>query len=156
MHSRIIELSDSKIPAKERMTFSSLPEWFFGSVADYADDSRDRKGDIEWFVEALNGAANVNSLGKLIFLEDAKTKYFGERYEGFLENLKSLECVTRDEFTGISGDIGNKMYRLNEMFNDKFSMYVYYKGDLTPLDEWIRETNLRKGFFFGGTVDYHF
>lgn len=156
MHSRIIELSDTKIPAKERIDWNSIPEWFYGSIADYADNSRDRKGDIEWFIKALNGAASINSLGKLVFVENAKVVYFGKRYERFLDHLKALESVTSEEFAGVAGDIGQKMYRLNEEYNDKYSMYIYYKGDLSPLDEWIRETNLRKSFYFGGTVDYHF
>ena len=48
------------------------------------------------------------------------------------------------------------MYKLNDCFNDKFSFYIYFQGELKTLDDWIRETDLSGSFYFGGTLDYHF
>ena len=46
------------------------------------------------------------------------------------------------------------MYKLNEHYQDKFSLYVYFNDELKSLDEWIRETDLSGSFYFGGTLDY--
>lgn len=49
-----------------------------------------------------------------------------------------------------------KADKLNDCFNDKFSFYIYFQGELKTLDDWIRETDLSGSFYFGGTLDYHF
>lgn len=46
--------------------------------------------------------------------------------------------------------------KLNEHYQDKFSLYVYFNDELKSLDEWIRETDLSGSFYFGGTLDYHY
>ena len=109
MHSRIIELSKDPILKHERMCESSVPDWFYHSIADYTDADTDRDHDIKWFL-------------------DAEAKY----------------------------DIGMAMYKLNEHYQDKFSLYVYFNDELKSLDEWIRETDLSGSFYFGGTLDYHY
>ena len=47
-------------------------------------------------------------------------------------------------------------HKLNEHYQDKFSLYVYFNDELKSLDEWIRETDLSGSFYFGGTLDYHY
>ena len=47
MHSRIFEISEKPVPEDERYSFEMLPDWFFGSVADYADDIPDDHRDDE-------------------------------------------------------------------------------------------------------------
>ena len=42
MHSRIIELSKDPILKHERMCESSVPDWFYHSIADYTDADTDR------------------------------------------------------------------------------------------------------------------
>mgnify|MGYP006892292845 CR=1 FL=1 len=41
MHSRIIELSKDPILKHERMCESSVPDWFYHSIADYTDADTD-------------------------------------------------------------------------------------------------------------------
>ena len=48
MHSRIIELSKDPILKNERMCESSVPDWFYHSIADYTDADTDRDHDIKW------------------------------------------------------------------------------------------------------------
>ena len=47
MHSRIIELSKDPILKNERMCESSVPDWFYHSIADYTDADTDRDHDIK-------------------------------------------------------------------------------------------------------------
>ena len=81
------------------------------------------------------------------------------------ENMKTYTMKQACELTGISldafvgeakYDIGMAMYKLNEHYQDKFSLYVYFNDELKSLDEWIRETDLSGSFYFGGTLDYHY
>ena len=53
MHSRIIELSKDPILEHERMCESSVPDWFYHSIADYTDADTDRDHDIKWFLDAV-------------------------------------------------------------------------------------------------------
>ena len=131
MHSRIIELSKDPILKHERMCESSVPDWFYHSIADYTDADTDRDHDIKW--------------------------YFERQYHAFLDKACELTGISLDAFVGEAKyDIGMAMYKLNEHYQDKFSLYVYFNDELKSLDEWIRETDLSGSFYFGGTLDYHY
>ena len=66
MHSRIIELSKDPILKHERMCESSVPDWFYHSIADYTDADTDRDHDIKWFLDAV---ARVVDVAASIFKE---------------------------------------------------------------------------------------
>ena len=59
MHSRIIELSKDPILKHERMCESSVPDWFYHSIADYTDADTDRDHDIKWFLDAVARVVDV-------------------------------------------------------------------------------------------------
>lgn len=87
----------------------------------------------------------------------AKQKYFERQYHAFLDKACELTGISLDAFVGEAKyDIGMAMYKLNEHYQDKFSLYVYFNDELKSLDEWIRETDLSGSFYFGGTLDYHY
>lgn len=158
MHSRIIELSDEPILAHERICESTVPEWFYHSVADYTDAESDRGHDIKWFLEVVARVVDVAEDGEsFTFKPKAKQKYFERQYHAFLDKACELTGISLDAFVGETKyDIGMAMYKLKELFADKFSFYIYYKDELKTLDDWIRETDLSGSFYFGGTLDYHF
>ena len=64
MHSRIIELSKDAILKHERMCESSVPDWFYHSIADYTDADTDRDHDIKWFLDAVARVVDVAEDGK--------------------------------------------------------------------------------------------
>lgn len=64
MHSRIIELSKDPILKHERMCESSVPDWFYHSIADYTDADTDRDHDIKWFLDAVARVVDVAEDGK--------------------------------------------------------------------------------------------
>ena len=158
MHSRIIELSKDPILKHERMCESSVPDWFYHSIADYTDADTDRDHDIKWFLDAVARVVDVAEDGKsFTFKPKAKQKYFERQYHAFLDKACELTGISLDAFVGETKyDIGMAMYKLNEAYQDKFSFYIYYQDKLKTLDEWIRETDLSESFYFGGTLDYHF
>lgn len=158
MHSRIIELGDEPILEHERFSEYSVPEWFYHSVADYVVDSDDRSDDVEWFLDQIGSIVRVSKDGEsFTFKPKAKQKYFEHKYHLFLDMARELSGISLDAFVGETEyDIGMSMYKLQEVFADKFDFYIYYKDQLKSLDEWIRETDLNGSFYFGGTLDYHF
>ena len=75
MHSRIIELSKDPILKHERMCESSVPDWFYHSIADYTDADTDRDHDIKWFLDAVARVVDVAEDGKsFTFKPKAKQK----------------------------------------------------------------------------------
>ena len=156
--SRIIELSKDPILKNERMCESSVPGWFYHSIADYTDADTDRDHDIKWFLDAVARVVDVAEDGKsFTFKPKAKQKYFERQYHAFLDKACELTGISLDAFVGEAKyDIGMAMYKLNEHYQDKFSLYVYFNYELKSLDEWIRETDLSGSFYFGGTLDYHY
>lgn len=158
MHSRIIELSNEPILKHERMCERSVPDWFYHSIADYTDADTDRDHDIKWFLESVARVVDVAEDGEsFTFKPKAKQKYFERQYHAFLDKACELTGISLDAFVGETKyDIGMAMYKLNEHYQDKFSLYIYFNDELKSLDEWIRETDLSGSFYFGGTLDYHF
>lgn len=120
MHSRIIELSKDPILKHERMCESSVPDWFYHSIADYTDADTDRDHDIKWFLDAVAGAVDVAEDGKsFTFKPKAKQKYFERQYHAFLGQACELTGISLDAFVGETKyDIGMAMYKLNEHYQD--------------------------------------
>lgn len=158
MHSRIIELGDEPIPTSERLSECSIPDWFCARIADYVDDNTNRTYDIQWFMACLNGVATLEGEDKLVFAVDARQKYFAPRYKRFRKALFELDNVPMEGFDGIDKTygIGEKMFRLQDAYDDEYGFYIYYREELMTEDEWMRFANLSKPYYFGGTVDYHF
>lgn len=158
MHSRIIELNDEPILEHERMSEISIPERFYHTVVDYIYADTNRKKDIEWFFEKIAMIADLTDDGEsFTFKPKAKQEYFKRQYHQFVDKARELSAISLDAFAGETEyDIERSMYRINDLFADKFDSYIYYKGSLESLDEWIRRTDLSSPFYFGGTLGYHF
>ena len=120
MHSRIIELSKDPILKHERMCESSVPDWFYHSIADYTDADTDRDHDIKWFLDAVARVVDVAEDGKsFTFKPKAKQKYFERQYHAFLDKACELTGISLDAFVGETKyDIGMAMYKLNEHYQD--------------------------------------
>ena len=120
MHSRIIELSKDPILKNERMCESSVPDWFYHSIADYTDADTDRDHDIKWFLDAVARVVDVAEDGKsFTFKPKAKQKYFERQYHAFLDKACELTGISLDAFVGEAKyDIGMAMYKLNEHYQD--------------------------------------
>ncbi len=155
MHSRIYQLGKEPLPQSEWMVEYDLPDWFFETIADAAMVSENRKGDVEWLMSSLKGIASFED-DTITFSEDAAIRYFSRIYPAFLEKLNALSGVTLEEFAGITGDCRQKMYNLNEAYNDKLSFYFYYDYQLMTMEEFFRYITLDKPFYLGGVLDYHF
>ena len=158
MHSRIFELSTTKIPDDGRLDESSVPEGFFGPIADSLTTIEDgRDSEIEKFAKLFGGECELVG-GKIKFTRNAKSKYFANLYESFLKSASLLQTATFEAFTGGKGakELSDAVYYLNEAYSDKWGIYIYDRGELLPLSQWLRETKLSRPFYIGGIIDYHF
>jgi len=155
MHSRIFELTDEERTEDERMSWFHIPEWFFGTIADYAEESENREADLNWLRLSLEGTAELEG-NELTFREDAAIRYFKGKHKAFLRQLDELKSVTLEEFAGTTGNFGVKLHLLDSLYNEEFEFYFYHNDCFMTMDEWIRYTDLTHPFFVGGIFDYHY
>lgn len=160
MHSRVFEISANPIPESERNTYDILPDWFYGSVADYADDIPDEQRDdeIQWFVSFFSGQLKHDG-DKVEFTDSVLEHHFRRPYWDFLKAASLLSAFSFDAFCGKTGHeaLGTTLYELNSAYNDKFGFYVFDRDSdaLKTLDTWLRESDLTVPYYLGGIFDYH-
>ena len=83
------------------MCESSVPDWFYHSIADYTDADTDRDHDIKWFLDAVARVVDVAEDGKsFTFKPKAKQKYFERQYHAFLDKACELTGISLDAFVG--------------------------------------------------------
>ena len=155
MHSRIFELSDEELSEEAWMQMYDIPEWFYGTVADYAKESENRDADLGWLRESLKGVATLEG-NTLSFCDDARVVYFKGKHEAFLRQLDELKSVTLEEFAGTTDNFSTKMHFLNSLYNEEFEFYFYHNDCFRTMDEWLRYADLTHPFFVGGVFDYHY
>ena len=116
MHSRIIELSKEPVLKQERISEASIPEWFYGTIADYTDANTDRDHDIKWFLNFVGNYVDVAEDGvSFTFRPKAKQMHFERSYHTFLDKVCELTGISLDAFVGETKyDIGMAMYKLND------------------------------------------
>ena len=163
MHSKIIEIVEGlnkPLFKKNWATETSIPEYFVGEIADYADDVGD---DI---VEDVK-ASFVKSFGEhcardgnwITFDVEAKKANAERRYQEFIEKAKLLSTLTLDEFCGITKtlDVEHTVWELNDAFEDKYSTYIFDStyGEMLPLHKWLRQMRPGECYFMGGVIDYN-
>lgn len=160
MHSRIFEISRTPIDPEDYLKEYSIPDGFCGAIADYVDEDTDRKSDIEWLMQYLNGAATYSEEDdSLSFQPKAMKKVFSAKYIAFRESLNDLSSVSEEVFFGESHDrdLSMMMYRLKEAYSNEFGFYIYsHDWGLLTLDEWLRDADPSEKYYIGGTLDYHF
>ncbi len=161
MHSRIFEISEKPIQEADRYSFQMLPDWFYGTVADYADEIADemREYDIKWFADSFGGKC-VYEGDKISFAPETKGLYFRRSYSKYLEKASLLTAFSFDAFCGKDGyrALDMTLYELNQAYNGKFGFYIYERDcdELKALNNWLREADLSKAYYIGGIIDYHF
>ena len=160
MHSRIFELSEHPIEESDRYSYDWLPDWFYGSIADYAGDieNKDRDDEIQWLVGFFAGQCK-NDGDRIEFTDKAREQHFRRTYWDFIKAASLLSAMSFDAFCGTTGyrALKDTLYDLNRAFEDKFGFYVFDqdKDELITLDAWIREADLSKPYYVGGILDYH-
>ena len=160
MHSRIFELSERPVPTDERLCLESVPDWFFSSISDFAEDisDEDREDEIKWLAEYFHNLCTAEG-DKLTFDPATPEKRFKRNYSKFLEKAAALTAMSYEAFCGRMGGrvLEYTLFELNDAYEDKYGFYVYEPESLNlrPINAWLREADLTKPFYVGGIVNYH-
>lgn len=159
MHSTVYELADHPIAAEKYISPGYLPDWFFGSVADYATEMSDaeRADSIATLAEHFGSLCDRNG-DQMNFSPQLKQIYFKESHRYFKEAAKALSKTDYDVFAGITSATAFHLAlnSITESYTDKYSFYIYEDGELSPLDNWLRSADISKPFYVGGTINYHY
>ena len=145
MHSTVYELADHPIPESSYITPGYLPDWFFGSVADYATEmsGAERADSIATLAEHFGSLCNCNG-NQLIFSPQLKQDYFKKSHQYFKKAAVALSETDYDVFAGITSATAFHLAlnSITESYTDKYSFYIYEDGDLSPLDNWLRSADI--------------
>lgn len=159
MHSTVYELSDHPVPARQHISPGCLPDWFFGSVADYATrmSEAERADSISALAEHFDGMC-TRSGDALRFSPFLKQNYFRESHRYFKAAAEALSETDYNVFAGLAPTAAFQLAlsSIAESYTDRHSFYVYDAGELAPLDDWLRRADLSAPFYVGGTINYHF
>ena len=152
MHSRIFQVSMEPIDKDDYIEESYYYDhWFTNSVADYVSDDCDRKKDIQWLKDCVNGIAFGYDDHGVCFVVKSKEEYFSRAFDAFKNVLERIKDCTIEEFaTGIDG-----MWKLKDLYEEKFGFYVDADGELMAFDSFVRHCTVGRKYYIGGTVDYH-
>ena len=153
MQSRIIELSRKPLTPVQFMKKSSLPKWFY-DLASFVRENADREYDIDWLATCLKDIASYDKeTHELTFERNAKLHYFGKRFGAFQRIAGEILQQPLETFAGMQGHtIEILLEELDNAFAYKRGFYIYFEGELLPLESWLRLTDLYGGFYFGGTL----
>lgn len=161
MHSTVYEISEHPIPANQQAALSYLPDWFYASVCDYTEKmtTSEREDSIRELEDCL-GSQCSRTGNKLTFSPQFKQGYFKENFKYFKAAAKALAETEYDVFAGISPSAAFDMAlnSMTESYADKHTFYVYCpeRKELAPLDNWLRNIDVSKPFYLGGTINYHY
>lgn len=152
MHSRIFQVSEKPITKENFIHESKYDDW---NEMDYVVTSENITEDIKWLKDVIKGI-EINIEEKSLIIT-SKKEYFKAKFENFKETLEKLRNISLEEF------INNKkqfdILDLQTSYEEKYEFYMddnfEYTG-LTPLDNWVRNSEENKKYYIGQTFDYHF
>ena len=153
MHSRVFEITKTKIDEWDRMTESDLYESsnFVGPIADYLSDNNDRNDDINWLLRYI-GPHEIEydeEENSIIFSDNFAVNYFENRFKKFKD---SAEKITLKEFS----EGFHSVYKIQQYLEEIYGFYVFdFDEGVRTFDSFIREVQPGVKYYIGGTVDYH-
>ena len=160
MHSNIIELSRTPVPAPMRAKAGHMPDWFYEQVCDYAvnPDPVQREGLIRQFYKQFGNLCTQNG-DEITISPQIREIHFRNRYDCFKAAAETLAQTDYDVFTGItvSPAFHLALKGLNDSYEGKRDIYIYLpeSGELVTLDRWLRTADFSRPFYIGGTINYH-
>lgn len=153
MHNTIYQLEENKIKSEDFAKKEDFYDDFVGSVADSVDDSLDRNETINEFIDSLKpyGIVYESYEQSIIFKKGFKEKFFKPRLEKLKKRIANL---TLKDFIGDSNTLF--LYEIKNLIEEKYGIYVYTNKCWATFDEFVREMEEGKKYYFGSVIDYHF
>ncbi|MDN5317587.1 MAG: hypothetical protein PWR08_1712 [Thermoanaerobacterium sp.] len=153
MHNMIFQLSEEIIESDDFLYEEELYDNFVGSIADYVNGDIDRNAAISELVISLTpyGIIYDPTEQSIIFKKGFKETYFKERYTNLKKYVSEL---TLEEFSGSADSFS--LYRIKKIIEDKYGTYIYFDNVYITFDQFVREMEEGKKYYFGSAIDYHF
>ena len=160
MHNSIYEVSLSPVPVDQRARAGNMPDWFFERICDYAENPTPRQRE-----EALG--VLFKTLGRFCTKEgekfslspQIKEEFFQTRYECFRAAAEALAQTNYAIFAGMRAAPAFQLALdgLRDSYEDQRGIYIYSPetDSLVTLEYWLRNADLSRPFYIGGTIDYH-
>jgi len=161
MHSAIFELSRTPLPVERWTEPERLPDWFFGSVCDYAEkmNQAERDDGIESLTLCFGELCSRDG-SRITFSPQLRQSYFRESHEYF---KKAAEALAETDYEVFSGACRAPAFELAlqglwESYGDRRGIYIYCPETdaLQPLDHWLRTADISRPFYVGGAISYHY
>jgi superfamily II helicase len=153
MHSFIYQLSNEIIKEDDLLYEEELYDDFVGQIADYVNGNIDRNAAINELVISLTpyGIIYDPTDQSIVFKKGFKESFFKER---FAKLKKYVSELTLEEFSGSTDTF--PLYCIKKTIEDKYGMYIYSDNVYITLDEFVRNMEEGKKYYFGSAIDYHF
>ena len=163
---RIIEIRESKVYENDRITEDVF--WnngFLDKIAERIDDSDDRIGDIDFFLDHLPqefitySRLDDSNDDIILFHKRFKKAYFKDAYQNF-KNLASQ--ITLDIYAGDDLNITKPntfkyntiMDQLKSQISETDGPYIYGDDGYETIDNFVRGLTENTEYCIGGTVVY--
>ena len=161
MHSTVFEISHYPTQTEKPEPPKYLPDWFYETACDCTEKISDyeREHEIQQLTRLL-GPQCTRSGNKLSFSPKFKQQYFKESFQHFKAAAEALAETDYDVFAGIgpTAAFDLALSGIVESYADKRSFYVYCPDneELSPLDNWLRKTDLSEPVYIRDAINYHF
>lgn len=157
MHSRIFQVSLNPINKEDYIDCSTYDydHWFVNEVADYIIGSADRKGDIEWLKESVNGCTFGEDDNGKFFIVDSKEEYFSEAFDRFKEAIGKIRNIRIKEFVS-KYELSHAIWEVEDAYEDNRGFYVDADGEVMTMDAFIRRCLKGEKYYIGGICNYHY
>ena len=161
MHSTVFQISHHPAQAEKPEPLQYLPDWFYETVCDCTAKISDyeREHEIQQLTQRLGSQCTRNG-NKLSFSPKFKQQYFKESFRYFKAAAEALAETEYDVFAGIvpAAAFDLALSGIAESYADKRSFYVYCPDneELSPLDNWLRKTDLSEPVYIRDAINYHF
>lgn len=160
MHNSIYEISRSPIPLDQRTRAGHMPDWFYERICDYAENPgpAGRESAIH-ALSMLLGRFCTRERDRLTLSPQIRDVFFRSSFDCFKAAAQALAQTDYSVFAGLapSPAFPLALSGLNDSYEDPRGIYIYSPetGELVTLERWLRNTDLSRPFYIGGTIDYH-
>lgn len=161
MHSTVFEISHHPAQTAKTESPQYLPDWFYKTVCDCTSNISGHEWEqkIQQLARLL-GPQCTRSGDQLSFSPKFKQQYFKESFRYFKAAAQALAKIDYDVFAGIvsTAAFDLALSGIAESYADKRSFYVYCPDneELSPLDNWLRKTDLSEPVYIRDAINYHF
>ncbi len=165
MHSKVYQLVENY---NEEAFDLDYFEWFCPGIADYYSECESNIEDIAECLSTVFGTKISNSNNGIMFTitKEKVTELMKSIYQDVKRNYENLKS-SLDTYESFKKEYDFAQYLLTTSYNDKFSFYIIYEGELYTLNEFIRKLdrdfsscseneNPSRIFYIKTIYDYHY